>query len=134
MRKAIQLFGKFTGVVAGVGTCACWIIAMWMPASPLAFTGIAFFVALLMLIFSIIAVIASLQGHGITLIVLFVASFFPIGWFLLGSADWVRVIGLLNVGYLIAGLVAWKMPDSRKPKEVKEAKEKSGTEVLENHH
>lgn len=107
---------------------------MWMPASPLAFTGIAFFVALLMLIFSIIAVIASLQGHGITLIVLFVASFFPIGWFLLGSADWVRVIGLLNVGYLIAGLVAWKMPDNRKPKEVKEAKEKSGTEVLENHH
>lgn len=128
MRKAIQLFGKFTGLIAGIGTCACWIIAMWMPASPLAFTGIAFFVALLMLILSIIAIIASLQGHGITLIVLFVASFFPIGWFLLGSADWVRVIGLLNVGYLIAGLVAWKMPDAG------EAEGKNGAKVLENHH
>jgi hypothetical protein len=42
--------------------------------------------------------------------VLFFASFFPIGLFLLGIPGWVRVIGVLNVGYLIAGLVAWRMP------------------------
>jgi len=57
-----------------------------------------------------IAVIASIHGHGITLIVLFFASFFPIGLFLLGVPGWMWVIGVLNVGYLIAGLVAWRMP------------------------
>jgi hypothetical protein len=63
-----------------------------------------------MSILAIIAVIASVHGHGITLIVLFFASFFPIGLFLLGMPSWVRVIGILNLGYLIAGLVAWRMP------------------------
>jgi hypothetical protein len=70
----------------------------------------AFAVALLMAMLAIIAVIASVHGHGITLIVLFFASFFPIGFFLLGIPGWVRVIGVLNLGYLIAGLVAWQIP------------------------
>lgn len=110
MKKTIQLVGKFTGVVSGVGVCASWILAMWTPTPPVPLSGIAFFVALLMVMLAIIAVIASNQGHGITLIVLFFASFFPIGYFLLWVPGWMWVIGLLNVGYLLAGLVAWRMP------------------------
>jgi len=83
---------------------------MWTPSPPLPLSGVAFFVALLMAILAIIAVIASIHGHGITLIVLFFASFFPIGYFLLGVPSWMWVIGVLNMGYLIAGLVAWRMP------------------------
>jgi hypothetical protein len=83
---------------------------MWVPTPAFPLSGIAFAVALLMAVLAIIAVIASVHGHGVTLIVLFFASFFPIGLFLLGIPDWVRVIGVLNVGYLIAGLVAWRMP------------------------
>ena len=110
MRKTIQLGGKFTGVVSGVGVCASWFVAMWTPTPPLPLTGVAFFVALLMAVLAIIAVIASIHGHGITLIVLFFASFFPIGYFLLGVPGWMWVIGVLNIGFLIAGLVAWRMP------------------------
>jgi hypothetical protein len=83
---------------------------MWTPTPALPLSGMAFAVALLMAMLAIIAVIASVHGHGITLIVLFFASFFPIGFFLLGIPGWVRVIGVLNLGYLIAGLVAWQIP------------------------
>ena len=121
MRETIQLIGKFTGVVSGVGACATWTLAMWTPAPPLPLSGVAFFVALLMALLAIIVVIASIHGHGITLIVLFFTSFFPIGFFLLGVPGWMWVIGVLNVGYLIAGLVAWRLPH------VIEKSESSGT-------
>jgi len=110
MKKTIRLGGKFTGIVSGAGACAAWTIAMWTPTPPLPLYGVAFFVALLMAILAILAVIASVHGHGITLIVLFFTSFFPIGYFLLGVPGWMWVIGILNLGYLIAGLVAWRLP------------------------
>jgi hypothetical protein len=28
----------------------------------------------------------------------------------MGEADWVGVIGFLNLGYLLSGLVAWRIP------------------------
>ena len=112
MRELIQLAGKFTGVVSGVGACVSWIVAIWAPTPALPLSGMAFAVALLMTMLAIIAVIASVRGHGIALIMLFFASFFPIGFFLLGTPGWVRVIGVLNLGYLIAGLVAWRMPQA----------------------
>ena len=120
MRDIIRLVGKIIGVVSGVGACASWTVAMWTPTPPIPLYGVAFFVALLMALFAIIVVIASIHGHGITLIVVFFASFFPIGYFLLG-VPWMWVIGVLNVGYLIAGLVAWRMP------RVIERSESSGT-------
>jgi len=110
MREAIQLVGKSTGVVSGVGACVSWTVAMWTPTPALPLSGIAFAIALFMMVLAIMTVIASVHGHGITLIVLFFASFFPIGLYLLGVPSWVRVIGVLNLGYLIAGLVVWRMP------------------------
>ena len=98
--------------MSGFESCAAWNVAMWKPLPALPLTGVAFIVAMLLMIFAILAVIASVHGHGITLLVLFFASFFPIGLYLLEDPDWVRVIGFLNLGYLIAGLVAWRMPQS----------------------
>jgi hypothetical protein len=83
---------------------------MWTPNPPIPLSGIAFFVAILSAILAIFAVIASIRGHGIALIVLFFISF-PIGYFLLWVPGWMWVIGVLNVGYLIAGLIAWRMPN-----------------------
>lgn len=110
MRKTIQLVGKCTGMLTGVGSCAFWTFAMWTPTPPLPLIGFAFFVAMLMAAIAILAVIASYHGHGIALIVLFFASFFPIGLFMLDEPSWMWMIGFLNLGYLIAGLVAWRIP------------------------
>ena len=110
MREIIQFAGKITGIVTGVAVCACWMFALWVPQPELPLSSMSFAVALLMTMLAIIAVNASVRSHGITLIVLFFASFFPIGMYLLGLPGWVRVIGVLNLGYLIAGLIAWRMP------------------------
>jgi len=112
MKKTVQFVGKFTGVLSGIGACASWSIAMWTPTPPVPLSGMAFFVAMLMAILAIIAAIAAYHGHGIVLMVVFFTSFFPIGVFLLGVPGWMRVIGVLNLGYLIAGLVAWRIPQS----------------------
>ncbi|MFT5134827.1 MAG: hypothetical protein ACI9SC_003309 [Gammaproteobacteria bacterium] len=109
MKKAIQLLAKLIGIIAGSGTCASWMLAILKPVPAFPLTGIAFVVALLMIIFAILAVIASVHGHGIMLVVLFFCSFLPIGLYLLGDPDWVRVIGFLNFGYLIAGVLIWAL-------------------------
>jgi hypothetical protein len=110
MREIIQFAGKITGIVSGAAVCACWMFALWVPQPELPLSSMSFTVALLMAMLAIIAVNASLRGHGVTLIVLFFASFFPIGMYLLQIPGWIRVIGILNLGYLIAGLIAWRMP------------------------
>ena len=83
---------------------------MWSPTPALHLSGFGFAVALMMAMLAGIAVLAAFHGHGVTLIVLFFASFFPIGLFLMGEAGWVGVIGILNLGYLLSGLIAWRLP------------------------
>ena len=83
---------------------------MWSPTPALHLSGFGFAVALMMAMLAGIAVLAAFHGHGVTLIVLFFASFFPIGLFLMGEADWVGVIGILHLGYLLSGLIAWRLP------------------------
>lgn len=117
MRETIQLIGKIIGMISGVGACAAWMFAMWSPTPALHLSGFGFAVALMMAMLAAIAVLASFHGHGVTLIVLFFASFFPIGLFLMGEDGWVGIIGILNLGYLLSGLVAWRIPRVVEPEE-----------------
>lgn len=110
MRRTIQLIGRIIGMISGSGAYVAWMYAMWAPTPALHLSGFGFAVALMMAMLAAIAVVAAFRGHGVTLIVLFFASFFPIGLFLMGEADWVGVIGYLNLGYLLSGLVAWRIP------------------------
>lgn len=110
MREKIQLIGKTIGMISGSAACLAWMVAMWSPTPALHLSGFGFAVALMMAMLAGIAVLAAFHGHGVTLIVLFFASFFPIGLFLMGEAGWVGVIGILNLGYLLSGLMAWRLP------------------------
>ena len=110
MREKIQLIGKAIGMVSGSAACVAWMVAMWSPTPALHLSGFGFAVALMMAMLAGIAVFAAFEGHGVTLIVLFFASFFPIGLFLIGEAGWVGLIGILNLGYLLSGLIAWRLP------------------------
>ena len=110
MRSIIQLIGKSIGIISGVSACAAWMVEMWSPTPALHLSGFGFAVALMMAALAGVAVLAAYHGHGITLIVLFFASFFPIGLFLIGEAGGLGVIGFLNMGYLISGLAAWLVP------------------------
>ena len=109
MREKIQLIGKIIGMISASGACVAWMVAMWSPTPALHLSGFGFAVALMMAMLAAIAVIAAYHGRGVTLIVLFFASFFPIGLFLMSEPSWVGLIGILNLGYLISGLIAWRM-------------------------
>ncbi len=115
MTSIVQLIGKTVGIISGVGACAAWMVEMWSPTPALHLSGFGFAVALMMAMLAGIAVLAAYHGHGITLIVLFFASFFPIGLFLIGEAGWLGVIGFLNLGYLFSGLIASLLPVAVKP-------------------
>ena len=102
------IVGQLIGVVSGVGVFALWMAAIWFPSAELTLSGASFIVALVMAIVAIFAIIASLRKHGTVLMVLFMASFFPVGLYLFGVPHWVRWIGAFNLGYLIAGFVIWR--------------------------
>jgi type VI protein secretion system component VasK len=62
-------------------------------------------IGVLMMLFAIFAVIASVRGHGLALLIMFIMSFFPVGGYLFGIPHWLRWIGVLDLGFLMAGLM-----------------------------
>lgn len=105
--KALFFAGRALGVVAGAMAAVLWVLAIWLPSSGLTLTGIEFVVALLMALAALFVVIASVHGHSLVLIVAFVASFFPVGFYLLGVDHWLSWAGRLDVCYLLAGGLMW---------------------------
>jgi len=68
-----------------------------------------------MMLFAIFAVIASVRGHGLALMIMFIMSFFPVGGYLFGIPHWLRWIGVLDLGFLVGGLLI--LYSTRKPAE-----------------
>ena len=100
--------GQVTGVVAGVASCLLWTMMIWDPAATFSFSLLSLAVVFLMILVSVIAVIAAVQGHGGVLIVLFALSFFPVGLYVLAIAHWIRWVGIADAGFLVAGLLIWR--------------------------
>ena len=100
-----RLIGQLAGITSGAGTCLLWNYAMWGPTSVLSLSGTSFSGAFVMSIFAIVTVIASLNAHSKVLFLMFFVSFCPIGFFFLTEAHWLRFIGMLNLGYLVAALL-----------------------------
>lgn len=107
MRKFLYHAGRALGMVCGVGAAAAWVAAMWFPEWGLPLEGVTLVVGMLMLVLAVIAILASLHGHGIVLILVFLASFLPVGLHLLALANWFQLIGWLDIGLLLAGLLVW---------------------------
>lgn len=81
---------------------------MWGPTSILSLSGTSFAGAFVMSMLAIVAVIASVRGHSIVLMVIFFVSFFPIGFFFLSEPHWLNWTGILNLGYLLGAVLMWK--------------------------
>lgn len=85
---------------------------MWGPTSVLSLSGTSFSGAFVMSIIAIVAVIASLRGHGVMLFLMFFLSFCPIGFFFIGEVHWLSWVGVFNLGFLVAAILLWQ---TRKP-------------------
>lgn len=105
--RAVELAGRGVGACSGAVVAVLWMVAMWVPAAGFAVTGISFVVALLMAMLALFAAIAAVRGHALVLVVLFVASFLPVGFALVGADHWVSWIGRLNLCYLLAAALIW---------------------------
>lgn len=103
--RIVDYVGRGVGALSGAAVAALWMLGVWMPDSGIALTGINFVVALLMALLALFAVIASIRGHVVVLVILFVASFFPVGVTLIGADHWLGWVGRLNLGYAAAALL-----------------------------
>lgn len=106
----MELAGRVLGALSGAVTSVLWMYAVWFPSEGIgmASASVAVAVAWLMAVIAIFAIIASVRGHHVVLFIAFLASFLPVGAFLLYVQDWPRWIGVLNVVLLLASVLIWQ--------------------------
>ena len=107
MAKGINWLGRALGVVCAAGLASAWAFALWVPSAGLTLTGISVVTALLLVAFAVFAGIAAVHGHAVVLVLLFLASFFPVGAFLLPTAHWLKWVGWVDLGLLMAAILIW---------------------------
>jgi hypothetical protein len=82
--------------------------AIWFPSPEISMSGVSVAVAWFMAVIAVFAIIASLRGHHVVLFIAFLASFLPVGAYLLYVRDWPRWIGILNLVLLGASILLWQ--------------------------
>jgi ABC-type glycerol-3-phosphate transport system permease component len=81
---------------------------LWVPSTGgLTVTGISVVTALLLVAFAVFAAIAAVYGHAAVIAVLFLASFFPVGAFLMPTDHWLKWVGWVDLGLLVAAVLIW---------------------------
>jgi hypothetical protein len=94
-------------MVAGLALGGAWAFALWVPTSGLTLSGVSFVTALLLVVFAVFAAVASAYGHAVVVVLLFLASFFPVGAFLLSADHWLRFAGFGDLALLAAAVLMW---------------------------
>jgi hypothetical protein len=107
MLKLVNTIGRALGALCGAVLAVAWAFALWVPTAGLTLAGVSVVTALLLTVLALFAVIASLRGHPTVLVLLFLASFFPVGAFLMGTDHWLRWSGWVDLGLLSAAVVLW---------------------------
>ena len=107
MTKTVNWLGRGLGVACAAVLASVWAFVLWVPAAGLTVTGISVVTALLLVALAVFAGIAAAYGHAAVLALLFLASFFPVGAFLMPTDHWLRWVGWLDLGLLVAALLIW---------------------------
>jgi hypothetical protein len=107
MAKTINWLGRGLGVVCAAALAVAWLFALWAPTAGLKLSGVSVIMALALVAFAVFAGVASAYGHAVVVVLLFLASFFPIGGFLLSADHWLRWVGWLDLGLLAAAVLMW---------------------------
>jgi len=107
MTKAINWVGRILGTLCGAALAVAWAFTLWVPAAGLSLSGVSVIMALALVAFGVFAGIASVYGHAVVLVLFFLASFFPIGAFLMGTDHWLKWVGWGDLGLLVAAVLMW---------------------------
>jgi hypothetical protein len=115
MLKVVNTFGRALGALCGALLAVAWAFALWVPTAGLTLVGVSVVTALLLCVLALLAVIASLRGHPTVLVLLFLASFFPVGLFLMRVDHWLRWSGWADLGLLVAAALLWTTRGAVRP-------------------
>jgi hypothetical protein len=110
----VGALGRTLGALSGAVTSVLWMYAVWFPSPEISMSGVGVAVAWLMAVLAVFAIIASVKGHHVVLFIAFLASFLPVGAYLLYVNDWPRWIGVLNVALLLAAVLIWQSARRRR--------------------
>ena len=102
------MIGQSIGVLSGTAVFAIWSYAMWAPASVVSLSGISLSGAFVLSLLAILAVIVSIKGHSLGLLVVFFLSFFPIGFFFLTEDHWLQWASWLNLCYVVGATIMYQ--------------------------
>ena len=105
--KLVHLLSRGLGALCGAALALAWLYAVWIPTAGIALTGTSFVVGIALALAAIVAVIAAVHGHAAVVMLVFVASFFPVGAVLVTADHWLRWIGVLDLGLLVAAVGMW---------------------------
>ena len=100
MSNALNWFARGLGVVCALALAMAWAFALWVPTAGLTLSGVSVIMALLLVAFALFAGIASAYGHAVVVTLFFLASFFPIGAFLMSAQHWLHWVGWIDLGLL----------------------------------
>lgn len=107
MANLINWLGRILGMLCATALAAAWAYTLWVPAAGLSLSGVSVIMALALVAFAVFAGIASAYGHAVVLVLFFLASFFPIGAFLMGTDHWLKWVGWGDLGLLAAAALMW---------------------------
>ena len=107
MANTINLLGRVLGALCAAALAIAWAYTLWVPAAGLPLSGVSVIMALALVAFAVFAGIASAYGHAVVLVLFFLASFFPIGAFLMGTDHWLKWVGWGDLGLLGAAILMW---------------------------
>jgi hypothetical protein len=109
MGKVLNTIARALGALCGAALAVVWAFALWVPAAGLNIVGVSVVVALMLSVFGLFAAIASLRGHATVVVLLFLASFFPVGTlsFALTRHHWFYWVGWLDIGLIVAAVPMW---------------------------
>jgi hypothetical protein len=107
MLRAINLTGRAVGALCGVVVAGMWAYALWVPADGLTLAGVSVVTALVLVALGVFASVAALHGHGAVVALFFLASFFPVGAFVMPTDHWLKWVGWFDLGLLVAAAMIW---------------------------
>ena len=107
MLTTIHWLGRALGAVCGFVLAGIWAFALWVPSQGVTLAGTSVVTALLLLALALFAGVAALHGHGAIVALFFLASFFPVGAFLMPTGHWLKWVGYIDLGLLVAAVTIW---------------------------
>ena len=107
MRNTLNTIARAVGALCGGALAVIWASTFWVPAAGLTLPGTSAIGALMFTAFALFATIASLRGHATVVVLLFLASFFPVGASWIRLDHWLQIVGWLDLGLLVAAALLW---------------------------